>query len=482
VTDAYIPYPSQVYAQTHPAAIGAIATLHGRKVPPFDASRVLDIGCGEGVNLMAMAIGAPGAEFVGVDIDEPAIANAQTTAAQCDADNVVFHALDLCDIGPDFGDFDYIIAHGVYTWTPDAIRTALMRVIGERLKSHGLAFVSFNALPGARLRQAVRDMLVTVTNGVVDPPEKLEIARAFLAEQIEAWSSTEADESALKSVAKGIFRKAPEVLYHDELAPGYAPEMLSQVIARAKAFGLSYLCDVEPNVSAEAFFPTDAFAPLRARSGGDWARFEQLADFRNLRPFRNAIFARGGAPDPRRDAARLRGLWASAELKIESADPNAPEGAAFVSSGGAKLRTNNPALAGFLTRLAEAFPLALPLDGTPDLDALADHIYQLIVTQVVRIVTTPQPFVARSGDRPKANALARVQAERGEIQLATLRPAMIRIDEPRMLAFVPLMDGSRTRVELVQEFGRLLAVAQDEAERRLDESLTELGRRGLMVG
>ncbi len=481
MTDAYIRYPSQIYGQTHPAAMGAMATLLGRKVPPIGAARVLDIGCGEGVNLIAMAIAAPGAEFVGVDIDEPAIAQAGTTAMQCGAANAAFHALDLSDIGARFGDFDYIIAHGVYAWTPDPVRTALMRVIGERLRPRGLAFVSFNALPGARLRQAVRDMLVTATDGVDDPAEKLDVARAFLAEQIEAWSDTEADESALKSVAKGILRKSPEVLYHDEFSAGYAPEMLSQVIARARPFGLAYLCDVEPNVSAEGFFPTEPFATLRARSRGDWARFQQFADFRDLRPFRNAIFARGGPPDPRRDAARLRGLWASADLTIGNADPNAPEGAAFVSSGGAKLGTNSAALADFLTRLAEAFPLALPLDAEPELDALADRLYQLFVTQVVRLSTAPQPFVARPGERPKANALARVQAGRGETQLATLRHAMIRIDEPRMLAFVPLMDGSRTRAELVQDFGRLFAVAQDEAEWRLDESLAELGRRALMV-
>ena len=60
MTDAYIRYPSQVYGQTHPAAIGAIATLLGREVAPIGAARVLDIGCGEGVNLIAMADRRPG--------------------------------------------------------------------------------------------------------------------------------------------------------------------------------------------------------------------------------------------------------------------------------------------------------------------------------------------------------------------------------------------------------------------------------------
>ena len=134
-----------------------------------------------------------------------------------------------------------------------------------------------------------------------------------------------------------------------------------------------------------------------------------------------------------------------------------------------------------LTRLAEAFPLALPLEAKPDLDELADHLYQLFVTQVVRLATAPQPFVAGPGDRPKANALARVQAGRGESQLATMRHAMIRIDEPSMLAFVPLIDGSRTRVELAAEFGERFEVGAEEAERRLDELLAELARCGLMV-
>ena len=126
-----------------------------------------------------------------------------------------------------------------------------MRVFSERLAPDGLAFVSFNALPGARLRQAVRDMALVADEGVDEPRAKLELARAFLAELIEAWSDTEADESAMKAVAQGHAAQGARGALHDELAPGYAPELLSQVVARARPFGLAYLCDAEPNVSAE---------------------------------------------------------------------------------------------------------------------------------------------------------------------------------------------------------------------------------------
>ena len=275
-------------------------------------------------------------------------------------------------------------------------------------------------------------------------------------------------------------RKPPGVLYHDELAPDYAPELLSQVVARARPYGLAYLCDAEPNFSSEAFFPTEAFAALHARSGGDWTRFEQLADFRTLRPFRNAIFARGG-PNPRPEAARLRGLWASADLTVEEADPHAPDGAVFAPKDGARLRTNNPALTALLTRLSEAFPVALPLDSAPDLAGLAGPLYRLFVTEAVQFATAPSTGTGRPGARPKANPLARALAARGEARLTTLRHSTIDIDEPRMLAFIALMDGSRTRPELVGEFGRLFEVAPDEAGWRVHESLASLGRCGLMA-
>lgn len=475
-------YPSQVYPQTHPSSIGAIATLAGRKVRPFGASRVLEIGCGEGVNLIAMALGAPGAEFVGVDLAETAIAMARETAAASGLANVAFHALDLAAIGGAFGDFDVIVAHGVYTWTPDPVRAALMRVFSERLAPDGLAFVSFNALPGARLRQAVRDMALVAAEGVDEPRAQLELARGFLAELIEAWSDTEADEAAMKAVAKGMLRKAPEVLLHDELAPGYAPELLTQVVARAKAASLAYLCDAEPNVSAEGFFPTEAAAAVRARAGGDWTRFEQFADFRDLRPFRNAILVRGGAADWRRDPARLRGLWASGDLKIEEAEPGAPDGAQFVSAGGAKLRTNNPRLIALLTRLAEAFPSAVPLDLLPEIEGLADHLYRLFVTQVIQLGAAPPPLAVRPGARPEASPLARVQAARGETKLATLRHTMAQIEEPAALGVVSLMDATHTRDELAEALGRLSGAPPDEAARRLDETLAAFARLGLMKG
>ena len=152
-----------------------------------------------------------------------------------------------------------------------------------------------------------------------------------------------------------------------------------------------------------------------------------------------------------------------------------------MSSHGDKLRTNNPRFAAFLVRLAEAYPLGVRLDSEDEAMALAEPIICLFLAHVVELRTAQPAYLRICGDRPKASALARVQAARGESLLATLRHAMIPIDEPRMLGFVPLIDGSRTRVELAAEFGERFEVGAEEAKRRLDKSLAELARCGLMV-
>lgn len=224
-------YPSFPFVRTHPITTGVFAALYGRRFRPFAASRVLEVGCGDGINLINMALGAPQAEFLGVDLAEQPIAVARATAQRCGCANVGFHACDLAEIDNSYGRFDYVIAHGVYAWVPARAREALMRIIGERLSDDELAVVSYNALPGARFRQAIRDMLLCVTDRAESPEQKLDLARSFLAEQIEVWSDAEGDEVALKSEARRILAIPPGVLYHDELNKDFAPQLLSDTVA-----------------------------------------------------------------------------------------------------------------------------------------------------------------------------------------------------------------------------------------------------------
>ena len=71
-------YSNYPYAQTHPERLATVAILHGLTPPdPFHA-RVLEIGCGAGGNLMAMAAATPGhPRASGVDLAAEPIADGQ---------------------------------------------------------------------------------------------------------------------------------------------------------------------------------------------------------------------------------------------------------------------------------------------------------------------------------------------------------------------------------------------------------------------
>ena len=475
-------YPNVPLTHTHPIALSVFAALFNKPFAPFAASRVLEIGCGEGVNLLSMALGAPGAEFVGIDLAEQPIHRARAAARASGLANAHFHILDILEVDATLGRFDYIIAHGVYAWTSPEVRAAVMRIVGELLDTRGLAMISYNAHPGSRIRQALRDLLLDATNGVEDPREKLGLARAVLVEQLATWSETDPVEHAMMVQARHVLTRSPEVLFHDELGAVFEPQLLSDVVAAARRVGLDYLCDASPRLCSEAFFPTERFDAARARASGDWSRFEQLQDFVVMRSFRNSIFCRGGGIDRRLDPQRLRGLWATGELQALPSNPEASEAFAFRSVEGAELSTNSAKLAEFLAEVAAAFPSSVSIDAIAEDADLAEHVARLFVTGIIRLWTAPFAPATTPGEFPVANPLARFQAAQGDTTLATMRHTPIKIDDEASRIFVTLLDGTRTRTDLANAILARESISAELAAARVSTALAELTGLGLMVG
>jgi len=475
-------YPGSVYTQTAPAALGVIAKLFGLPFARFESCRMLEIGCGEGVNLINLALCAPGARFVGVDLAQTSIAIARAEAAACGVTNVEFFAADLRDIGAAFGEFDYVVAHGVLSWVPKPVGVALMRVVGERLAPGGMAMISFVALPGARTLQAIRDLLTYETRDAVSPEDKLKRAAAVLESHLELWSAKDADNAHMIGAARRVLAHARPVLFHDELGEAYEPRLLADVAALAAASGLLYLADARPREIEEALFPSESAAYARERAGGDWTRFQQYLDFRSMRTFHNAIFVKGDAPDRRRCASRLEGLWMQCELRKIERDLDKPDEAVFMTGEGVRLSTDDPGLDTLFHRLERAYPEAVPLDDVPDLADLADHVFKLFTSQVARILTAPPLARREAGRRPIASALARRQAARGERDLATFMQTVARIEEGPLLPLIALLDGTLGRDELARAWAPAAGVDTDRALAALDGALAVVARAGLLMG
>jgi SAM-dependent methyltransferase len=485
VTTAYdlVRYPSWPIPETHPAALAVFAALCGLSFVPHQRCRVLEIGCGEGVNLMSMAVTAPEAEFVGVDLAETAIAQGRETAQAAGLGNVILQARDLLETGPDLGQFDYIIAHGLYAWVPEPVRAAVMQLIGRSLGPDGLAYISYNAQPGCRLREALRDILLEATRGLEDPREKLDAAHAMLHRLIDMWSEADPFQQALIAEARDMLKRPPQVLFHDEMGDVYAPQLLGALVAAAGAADLDYLCDATPELNAEALWPSETFEKALPFTGGDWARFEQLADFADMRRFRRSILCRAGRGIDRRFAPeRLHGLFASAEITLSRQEPEGPDGFVLRAGNGAELTTQDPGFADLLSRLGLAFPLNLPLDEVARHPELARALLRLFVSGIVTLSTAPSAFVLTPGERPLTSPLARAQAAQGDTHLASLRHKPVHLTDAGARAFVALMDGTRTRADLVSAMVGQAGMTVEKATARMPEGLAEMGRLGFMMG
>src|SRR3981081_835880 len=116
-----VAYRTWPIPQTHPDRLATIALLHGMEPRAIDQCRVLELGCGDGSNLIPMAYGLPGSEFVGVDLAATAVSSGAAASSALGLRNVVLHHLDVMDVSDAFGAFDYIIAPGLYSWVPEPV-------------------------------------------------------------------------------------------------------------------------------------------------------------------------------------------------------------------------------------------------------------------------------------------------------------------------------------------------------------------------
>src|SRR5579862_1943150 len=145
-----------------------------------DRCRVLEVGCGDGANLLGMAVALPHSEFCGIDLAEEPLKRERTLATEAGIRNVSLRAMDFRDADSSLGKFDYVISHGVYSWVPPEVRARLLEVCNDRLQPNGIAMVSYAVYPGAYVTQMVREPMLFHTARPLDPVERVGQARDLM--------------------------------------------------------------------------------------------------------------------------------------------------------------------------------------------------------------------------------------------------------------------------------------------------------------
>ena len=351
-----VPYPNLSFTQTHPDRLATLATLLGMNPPPVERCRVLELGCAVGGNLIPMAQGLPESEFVGIDLSARQIAEGQATVSVLGLDNVTLERLNILDVGDDLGQFDYIIAHGVYAWVPRVVQDKILDICRQNLSSNGVAYVSYNTYPGWHMLKAIRDMMRYHTRQISEPQTRVTEARAFVDFLAKSVSTEDTPHSSFLNAYVNFYQheikrsrlKSDALLTHDELAEINDPLYFHQFAERVEDCGLQYLADANFQAMLVDNLPSDVSAALR-QMAQNTIELEQYMDFLRNRTFRETLLCHreiqlNGSPRPE---CLANFYVASPALSVlpenerrEDIHTNATT--KFYAPGGAVLSTNHP--------------------------------------------------------------------------------------------------------------------------------------------
>jgi len=475
-------YVGRPCATSHPMRIRAIALAMGVDAPPLESARILDIGCGDGGNLIPMAAAWPGMTCVGIDLAEQGIVRANAFAADLGLRNARFAVADLRDLAPEHTGFDYVIAHGFYSWVPPEVRDILFAAIRARLAPDGIAFVSHNTLPGCRLRELAWSIIRPAAADIADAAERVERTRQIARTMADAMARQPGLPAALAVEFSEVATRPDFAIVHDDLARLNEPLFLRDVVTHAAGHGLAWLGDADPFRHAVPAFGDAANAWIATLPPLEQ---EHVIDHIRLRRYRESLFRRDDRPAGRpMSAQRLPGLFLSAANDIleRHAQSQRPPGGE---------RTPQVIRWRLLDRLVAAHPTAIAVNDLADWtvaqsapggafarreDALA-MLLRAALTGAALLYAEPPRAVVAAGPRPRAFAPARWQAMRRDF-VTNLRHEPAALNDDVQRECLVLMDGTRGRDEIVAQLAALRASGRPVAT--LDDYLGHFAKLGLL--
>lgn len=261
-----MPYHSSAFTAASPLLLRSIATLlglsglsksrginnssaksHLNLKPSLKSNsptslRVLELGCSFGGNLLSYALYDPSASLHGIDLSPSQISQGKHIATLCGASNLTLEHLDIMDFSNVYGDvkYDYIIAHGVYSWVPNQVREAILALISRHLAPFGVAYISFNVLPGWYDKMPIRHLMLSAYKqnpSIAFVRQALEVYKAYLLEH-------RADSKQI-SFIEGIKKSPDHYIRHEWLSDTNDAFYFDEFITRLSSHGLGYLCEAD---------------------------------------------------------------------------------------------------------------------------------------------------------------------------------------------------------------------------------------------
>ncbi|MEZ5585246.1 MAG: class I SAM-dependent methyltransferase [Candidatus Competibacteraceae bacterium] len=429
----------------------------------------MEPGCADGSNVIPWAESAKHAIYRDRFL-RAAIAQANNLLARLGLNNIQLHQLDMADFDPALGTFDYIVAHGVYSWVPPAIQQRVLAICNQHLAPNGIADISYNTYPGWHQRGLLRKLMLRYAANL-DYADRPAQARAVLNYLEQALPENDKQADSLRATVAEMGHLDDHFLLHDELELENHPLYFHEFVERAGAFGLQFLTEAEFHSNPPPDFAVDL--PAWCERGGErWLEIEQWFDAVNHRMFRQSLLCHADALliDRTVDPQRIYSLYVAAPLSATNdparCDDDSP--VSFRHPNGTQLDVTERSIGLALQQLQQSWPQAVPFqalvsasqqggsDATSAL--LADFLLLAYRQNLIELHSLPSPFIRTLSQRPVASPLARLQAvTHGLVTGRQHKSIGLDVFHRRLLQ---LLDGSRNVTRLIDQLGKEIMTGQ----------------------
>jgi SAM-dependent methyltransferase len=362
-----VPYESYPYSQTHPDRLAVMATLFGLRPAPVSSCRVLEIGCAAGGNLIPLAAAYREGRFLGIDQSGVQVQEGLATIKALALPNIDLRTMDILEVTPELGKFNYILCHGVFSWVPTPVQDKILAICANNLQPNGVAYVSYNTYPGWHMRGLIRDMLAYHVRPFTYPAMKVRQARNFL----DFLGKTAGQETGpyallLQAELESFRHSSDSYLFHEHLEECNDPIYFYQFVERAAAAGLKYLGEADMRSMVPGNFPPEVENVLQMVAQ-DMIHMEQYMDFIRNRTFRQTLLVlakQTPSSNLRSELMRQFRIASPArpvpgqEVKIASEDLNQ-----FGTPSGLTLNSGDPIVKAMMLVLEQHWPMPVPLRG-----------------------------------------------------------------------------------------------------------------------
>ena len=291
-----VPYVRTFFRSLAPAWLDHVAVVSGFIPPARDAGFAFcELGCGQGMTTAILAATHPDGRFYGIDVMPSHIEHARRFATEGTIVNIDFHTADFATAaGMDLPGFDYIVAHGVYSWVNAESKAALRAFIDRHLKPGGLVYISYNAIPGRATDLPFQRLMRALGSTFSGESMSRFTAAATIVDRLaDLKPPALAASSFLHRLRKNKKRSAEAYLVHELMSENWEALCVTQVRAEMATIGLAPVGSATLVQNFDSLvLGRDARKVLAAISDNDVR--ELARDFLISQSFRCDVFVRAG--------------------------------------------------------------------------------------------------------------------------------------------------------------------------------------------